>query len=100
MDEPTLITAMQRLERLERESRPWKALGIGAVAVLGLVVLLGAARSGVSDEVRARRFVLVEQSGKERAELGFLGGSPFLALRDNDENSRFLLTMVEDGSPA
>ena len=59
-------TVTQRLDRLERENRWWRALGIVSVAVLGLVVMIGATWSKVPDEVKARKFVLIGEEGKRR----------------------------------
>jgi hypothetical protein len=41
MNETTHDAVIQRLARLEQESRRWKVVGVGAIALLGLVVLLG-----------------------------------------------------------
>ena len=70
MNGPQKDTVTQRLERLERELRRWKGLGSAAVVVLGLVILLGATGAKVPDEIRAKRFVLVDEDGKQRAVLG------------------------------
>lgn len=59
-------TVTQRLDRLERENRWWRALGIVSVAALGLVVMIGATWSKVPDEVKARKFVLIGEKGKRR----------------------------------
>ncbi len=90
MDEPRLDAFAQRLVRLERENRWWKLVGVGALAMLGLVVLLGA-RGGEQtravEEVRARRFVLVDREGKLSAFLGtdFLGTAMGLFGNDGRE---------------
>lgn len=81
MSEPTLVA---RLERVERENRRWKAIGLGVMTLMGLALLMGAARPGVQDEVRARRFTLVDDEGKVQGFLGFSAvGSPTLFLLDN-----------------
>ena len=59
-------TVTQRLDRLDRENRWWKALGVVAVAALGLFVMTGAIWSKVPDEVKARKFVLIGEEGKKR----------------------------------
>jgi hypothetical protein len=79
----------ERLDRLERENRRWKMIGVSAVTVLGLALLMGATSFGrsqvkVADEIRARRFTLVDDKGKVRGILGFSAiGSPTLLLFDN-----------------
>jgi hypothetical protein len=44
MVEPTLETVLQRLSHVERQVRWWKGIGLLAMAMVGLVVLLGAAK--------------------------------------------------------
>ncbi len=81
MSEPTLV---ERLERVERENRRWKVIGIGVVILVGLALFTGAAKPRVQDEVRARRFTLVDSKGKIQGFLGFSAiGSPTLFLFDN-----------------
>ena len=69
MNETNKPEVLQRLDRLERENRRWKVLGCTAFAVLGLIVLVGATGSKgtkVAEEIRARKFVLVDKAGKVR----------------------------------
>ena len=61
---------VRRLERLERGNRWWRTVGCVAVALFGVTILLGATRARVPDETRARRFVLVDATGRPRAVLG------------------------------
>jgi hypothetical protein len=61
MDEPTQDAVMQRLERLERESRRWKALGMTAVALLGPIVRL----EDLIFDLRHRRFPLTFKVGPD-----------------------------------
>jgi hypothetical protein len=72
MHDSTLDTLTQRLARVERAMRWWKLLGLSAVAMLGLVVLLGAAdrrNETVATEIRAKRVTLVDESGTIGASL-------------------------------
>jgi hypothetical protein len=71
MVEPTLEALTQRVDQLERESRWWKRLASGAVALLGIVVFLGAAGKKTKSpaELRAQRIVLVDKAEQGRAEL-------------------------------
>lgn len=76
MDQLTLNTLAQRLDRLERESRRWRwaaaalPLGIAAVVLMGQVALRRV--------VEAEKFVLRDPNGKERATLftAFDGSKP------------------------
>ncbi len=88
---PDVQALMRRLERVEQDLRWWKRLGgaLAAVAILLAVVALlaqaqrvrppvradGARTLGeigatIPEEIRAKRFVVVDAAGKERAELG------------------------------
>ncbi len=81
MSQPTLV---ERLERVERENRCWKIIGISVMTIIALALLMGAARPRVQNEVRARQFTLVNKEGKVRGLLGFSAvGSPTLLLFDN-----------------
>ena len=67
-------TLMERLDRLERENRWWRVVGVLAVGTLSVVLLVGAAPVGIAKEVRATRFVVVDEQNATR---GYLGMSPF-----------------------
>ena len=73
--EVPIDTMERRLERLERDSRCWKALTTLAMGALSLIFLIGAGKSGetsVPHEVQAHAFVLVDQNGTPLARLGLL----------------------------
>jgi hypothetical protein len=59
-----------RLDRLERELRRWRFISIAALAGLSIVVLV-AATAPAPKEIRAMRFVVVDDTDTKRAELGF-----------------------------
>jgi len=103
MTDASQETVTQRLDRLEREVHRWKTLVSLSVALLSLGFLLGAVGdrgAGVSDEIRARRFLLVDTHGKVRAGLSVgSDGSVALALADADEKTRAGLAVLVDGSP-
>jgi len=82
MNKRHLCTLTQRLNRLERENRWWKLVGFVTVAALGVIVLMGATQSKVADEVRARKFVVVDNEGRVRGTLGMKKPFSFLGLSD------------------
>jgi hypothetical protein len=103
MDEPTLDALSQRVERLERERRWWKCLASLALALLGIVTLLGAtagkkAKSPV--ELRVQHLVLVDKVEKARAELLITGDNqPGLLLADDAGKPRLMLSLTRYGEP-
>ncbi len=106
MEQLKLDALARRIERMERQIRRWKILGIAAVAALGLVTLLagpngrdakaaepkeynitlppeiflsGTAQS--AGEIRARRVVIVDKKGRVRGKLQVSeNGTPSLQL--------------------
>lgn len=95
-----LDTLMQRLYLLEREVWRYKVFGIATLAVLGLVMLLAATPTKVPEEIRARRFVVVDASGKNLLSMSAAGDTlPTLTLYDQHGNPRTQLDILPDGSP-
>lgn len=92
----------RRLTRLERSNRRWRLLATSALALLGIVIFLGAqrtARQPVADELRARAFLLVDDEGAPLARLGRLPhGVLGLGFYDDGRRSRILLSVKEDGT--
>lgn len=73
----------RRVARLERAVRRWRVTAVVAGGVLALAGLVGATTAGpalVADEVRARRFVLVDEAGSERGWLDTPSAIPSLTL--------------------
>jgi len=101
-DELQIGAIVRRLERLEGESRRWKALAMLTVATLGMVLLIGAGKNGetsVPSELQARAFVLVDRNGTPLARLGLLpNGTWGLGFYDQGKKSRIVLSMEGDGS--
>lgn len=63
----------RRVARLERDARWWRLAAVSTGGLLALVALVGATppqAAPIADEIRARRFVLVDQAGREQAYLG------------------------------
>jgi hypothetical protein len=75
---------VQRLDRLERETRLLKRTGVAALAAIAAVMLMGQALpSKVAKLVEAEKFLVRDAAGKPRATLGLLpDGSPSLNLID------------------
>ena len=92
----------RRLTRLERSNRRWKLLATAALALLGILLIVGAKGSTqqpVADELRARAFVLVDERGGLLARLGRLPhGVLGLGFYDDGRRSRILLSVNEDGT--
>src|SRR5262245_32843539 len=100
--EVPIDTMERRLERLERDSRYWKAMTTLAIVILSLILLIGAGKSGetsVSNEVQAHACVLVDRTGTPLARLGLLPhGAWGLGFYDQGKKSRIVLSMEGDGS--
>ena len=56
-------------------------------------------RIAVQEEVRARKFVLVNEQGTSVGAFGVVDGQLLLMLRDQDKNVRAILAVDEDGQP-
>lgn len=90
-----------RIERLEREARRWRCAAVFLGGVLGIVGLLGATAAGpvpVAEEIRARRFVLVDEAGQQRA---YLAMEPAGKLSDEMRNvvGSALAAKIEEPQP-
>ena len=100
MERSTLETLAGRLERVERENRRLKALGLVAVAILASVILMGQARPPRA--VEAERFILKNAAGAELG--GFIvddDGRPALIMLSPRDNAPIIaLQTIQDGSPA
>jgi hypothetical protein len=71
----------ERVERLERAGRRWRLAATIAGAGLALAVLMGQARPEPA-EIKAQKFVLVDETGASRATLAMEAGGPSLVLTD------------------
>ena len=85
-----------RVERLELEHRRLKATGVVAVLAVGLVFLMGQA-AGVPEEIKARRFSVVDANGMSRAILKVTTDGPGLILYDATSKARAGLVVLPDG---
>ncbi len=93
----------RRVERLEQAHWQWKRLASGALAVLAIVVLLGAAagkRVKSPAELRAQHLVLVDKADKVKAELTVgSNDQPALVLVDDAGKPRLMLALSKYGEP-
>jgi len=103
MAEPTLGELARRIQHLEQKILWWKRLASVALALLGIVVLLGATTSKKSKpaaELRARRIILVDKADKARAELAVVSDhQPGLIFSDNNGKPRLTLSLTQYGEP-
>jgi hypothetical protein len=95
---PDILT--QRLAVLEREVRCYKFFGIAILAVMGSVLILGATLTKVPEEIRARRFVVVDANNKDLLDMWATGSRlPTVTLYDVNGQPRTQLDLLPDGSP-
>ncbi len=100
MSEPTIDNLARRLERVERENRRLKRVGVVALALIAGVVLVGQATpSNLAKKVKAEAFVLYDSTGNLRAQLsvnpeGVVHGS----LIDMHIQPQFSVGLLPDGS--
>lgn len=69
-----------RLERLERENRRLKQIGVSLALLATVMVVMGQGHS--SRTIEAEKFVLRDANGNSRAVLGMVVGMPTLTLSD------------------
>jgi len=95
MNEQSLVA---RVNRLERENRRMKLVGILVLLGVAAVMVMGQAGSGKQRIVTAEKFVLQDEGGKER---GLLFANPDgiagLMLSDSKGNPRFMAAVKPDG---
>jgi hypothetical protein len=92
---------IERLTHLERVCRRWQVVGSLALALLALVVLLGAVGrpdGETFEELRARAFVLVDREGKPRMDLRVArNDSTHLVLLDREGQPQLSLNILTQG---
>jgi hypothetical protein len=103
MSESSWLALVQRVDHLEHENQWWKRLASITLALLCIIVLLGAAASKKAKsptELRGQRFVLVDKAEQGRAELTMMpDNQPGLMLTDEAGKPRLLLTLSKFGEP-
>jgi hypothetical protein len=101
MTESTHDAVLHRLVYVERAMRQWQVVGSLALALLALVVLMGAVgRREVEapEEIRAQAFVLLDREGKPRMDLRVAGNdSTHLILLDREGQPQLSLNILPQG---
>ena len=82
------------LARLERENRWLRIAGVALLAVIAGTAL--AAQPPPTEQITAREFVLVSESGETRALLN-MAPNPMLSFYDSDGEPTMILGMGADG---
>jgi hypothetical protein len=93
-DNSELTTIMQRVEKLEKQNRRMKQIGITLIMVAASLLSMGQ-KSAVQRTVEANEFVLIDGNGHRRAALGSYGkaGDPSFSLLDEKGAVRMLLLL-------
>ncbi|MBI2205123.1 MAG: hypothetical protein HYU41_14845 [Candidatus Rokubacteria bacterium] len=98
MRAPITDAVMERLDRLERQIRLWRAFGTLSVLVAALLLFMGLGPSG-PPVVAAQRFVVVDGHGTPYASFGLAGdGRPMMELNDKNGTTRVMIGVL-DGEP-
>jgi hypothetical protein len=101
MTESTHDAVLHRLVYVERAMRQWQVVGSLAMALLALVVLLGAVgrtEREAPEEIRAQAFVLVDREGRPRIDLRVArNDSNQFVLLDREGLPRMSLTILSQG---
>jgi hypothetical protein len=101
MTEPTHDAVLHRLARLERVMRRWQVIGSLAMALLVLVVLMGAVgkpEMGGPEEIRTRALVLVDREGRPRMDVRVAqNDNTHLVLLDREGLPRLSLSVLAQG---
>jgi len=102
MNEPTLDALARRAERLERQNRRLKLGGLAVLALLGLLLFLGAApEPGRYRSLEAEQFLMLDKTGIVRGGLWVDEKKvAMLALGDKKGVVRAALRVSADGQPA
>lgn len=86
----TVNELSSRVERLERENRRTKGVGLALVGAALAAPLIGAATPNeVPEVISARRFQVVDETGRVRAGVNFKG----FGLEDENDQVRALMSL-------
>jgi hypothetical protein len=98
MNEVATDSLTQRLAVLERRVRWSKFFEIALLAIM--ILILWATLTRVAEEIRARRFVIVDADNKELLDMRAAGNRlPAVTLYDVNGHPRTQLDLLPDGSP-
>jgi hypothetical protein len=97
MTDLTLESLGERLSRVERQNRLLRAAVILVVAVFAAMVCMG--QVGVPEVVGARRFQMVDEQGRVRADIGMVDDNPVLYAYDEEGEARLGLGLSMFGDP-
>jgi len=105
LQEDSTMTTEERIEKLERQNRwmktAWAALVIGLSSFLFMCAGQGRQalpEQKVEEEMRAKRFVVVDENGETRVVLAATDDRSFLSLSDNKGRERLSLCVTGDGT--
>ena len=91
------MTTEERLAKVERELGRVKRRSRWLLVALALGLAALALVWALAEEVRAKRFVLVDEEGRERAALEMNADRPMLSLCDEKGQPRVALGVTADG---
>jgi len=89
---------LDRLNRVERQNRITRWVGMALLVAGGAVAVMGQARGTAPRPLEARKIILRDAKGKKRAELGLFPDKPALVLYDEAERATSALGTFQDVS--
>ena len=93
-----IFELVDRLEKLERQNRRTRRIAIAGVLCAGVVFLVGAQgnKPEVLEEVRAKRFVVIDDEGRERTVMHATADRSNFAMSDENGKERVSLFTTKD----
>jgi hypothetical protein len=85
---------IERVERLERQNRSLKRVGLSLLLLLSAIGLMGQAQK--NKKVEAERFVLLDEQGRERADLSIRSKGVALVFLDEGGHKQMSLSSLTD----
>jgi hypothetical protein len=95
-DTPDFQSIVDGLEKLKRQNRTLKRVGLLGLTAVAALLLMGQAAPG-SRTIEAEKFVLIDSAGMARAELSMILEGPNLVMYDAKGNPRAELVVTSDG---